>query len=1061
MFNIVYSNRTEGLAAALEAILEEPPPSVLAPEIVVVPTRAMGRWLTYRLADRHGICANARFLYPGNFIWEIFRLVLGERLPAVAPFSAEINAWRIYDALGDLPEGEACAPLRAYLRGADARQRHALAHRIAETFDQYAIFRPDWVRAWEQGGQTHWQASLWRRLIAGRRPLHWVHALDEFEAAATAGVEAALPARVTLFGLPALSPSYLEVIAHLSRRTRINLLLLNPSRHYWGDIVSPRTRAAAGEAGAAERYLHTGHPLLGSMGRPGRDFIDRVVEYEHVESECYAPPEAGTLLGALQSDIFELRDRGEEAGVRHEVPAMDRSIQVHACFSAMREVEVLHDRLLDMFERWPDLRPEQVLVAVTDLPRYAPYVSGVFGAVADHRRVPYDIVAEASPSGDPQLAAFFDLLGLPASRFAADAVLAPLEVASVQRRFGLDDDELARMRRWIAETGICWGWDEVHRAEFSVPPVASHTWRAGLERMLLGYALPEGDRLFGGILPYAEVEGSAARVLSALLDYLDLLQVWRKRLQAEMSVGDWTVELNALLADLFDPEPEDEAVLQSVRDALAAVARDAALAQSRSPIGIEVMAAELRRRLEAESARRFSLRGGVCVAEWSAARALPFEVICVLGLNDGVFPRPDRRVDFDRMASDWRRGDRSRRDEDRYLFLETVLAARRCLYLSYVGNDIRTGLPLPPSVLVSELLDLLERDFAPASPGTLRERILTHHPLQAFSPRYFNGDDRLFSYRRELAVAAPSADAARRPLFSTRLPDPGAEWSAVTVEDLVRFYHQPARFLLERRLRVRLAEYNDDLEACEPFALDRRAEREITERLTTTLLAGAGIEDAYPAELARGGLPPGQVGRIELRKAAARARALAARARARAGDMAVASPIPVDIALRGVRVTGTLRDVTATGLFQYGAADQIYASQRMEFWIRHLLLAAGAPARAGVSTLCTPEGMFEFDPVGDARAQLQNLLDRFLEGLREPLHFFPRSAFAYVEARLKGRDAMGAARAAWEGNDFKRGEGDDVYYRLAFAGAAPLDAAFERLARDLVEPLIAHVRGEP
>jgi len=1060
MFNIVYSNRTEGLAAALEDILERPLPSVLAPEIVVVPTRAMGQWLTYRLADRQGICANTRFLYPGNFIWEIFRLVLGDRLPALAPFTPEVNAWRIYDALGELPEGEAYAPLRAYLRGADARQRHALARRIAETFDQYVIFRPDWVRAWERGEQTHWQAGLWRRLVAGRRPLHWVHVLEDFEAAATAGVEAALPARVTLFAMPALSPSYLEVIAHLSRRTQVNLLLSNPCRHYWGDIVSPRTRAAAGEAAAVERHLHTGHPLLASMGRPGRDFIDRVLDYDHVERECYAPPESVSLLGALQSDIFELRDRGEEAGARREVAAEDRSIQVHSCFSAMREVEVLHDRLLDMFERWPDLKPEQVLVAVTDLPRYAPYVSGVFGALGDSRRIPFDIVAEAAPAGEPQLEAFLDLLDLPASRFEADAVLAPLEVVSVQRRFGLDDDDLARIRGWIAATGICWGWDEVQRAEFSVPAVASHTWRAGLERMLLGYALPEGDRLFGGVLPYAEIEGSAARVLSALLDYLDLLQSWRRRLQAELTVGDWTLELNALLAEVFDPDPEEDAVLQSVRDTLAAIGDEAALAQASSRIGIEVMAAELKRRLEAQSAQPFSLRGGVCVAEWTAVRALPFEVICVLGLNDGVYPRPDRRVDFDRMGSDWRRGDRSRRDEDRYLFLETVLSARRCLYLSYVGNDIRTGLPLPPSVLVSELLDLLERDFAPAFSGTLRGQILTHHPLQAFSPRYFNGDDRLFSYRRELAVSPPPAAAARRPLFSTRLPDPDPDWSVVSVEDLVRFYRQPVRFLLERRLHVRLAEYDDELQASEPFALDRRAEREITERLTATLLRGEDIEAAYAAELARGVLPPGQVGRIRLREAASRARALAAKVRAHVAGAPPAATVAVDIALHGARISGTLHGVAATGLFEYAASEKIHANQLVAFWIRHLLLAAGAPGRAGGSTLCTPAGTLGLAPVEEARRHLQRLLDRFLEGLCEPLHFFPRSACAYVDARRKGKDAIGAARAEWESNERRRGEEDDAYYRLAFGADVPLDEAFERLAGEIVEPIYAHRSDE-
>lgn len=78
-------------------------------------------------------------------------------------------------------------------------------------------------------------------------------------------------------------------------------------------------------------------------------------------------------------------------------------------------------------------------------------------------------------------------------------------------------------------------------------------------------------------------------------------------------------------------------------------------------------------------------------------RSLPFKVICLLGLNDGDFPRNTKAAVFDLVAKHPAKGDRARRDDDRYLFLEALISAREILYLSYIGRDIRKDEELAPS----------------------------------------------------------------------------------------------------------------------------------------------------------------------------------------------------------------------------------------------------------------------------------------------------------------------------------------------------------------------------
>jgi exodeoxyribonuclease V, gamma subunit len=1072
-----HSNRIEKLADQLAEVVREPLSLPLSPEIVVVQSIGMARWLSLRLADRLGICANVRFPFPARFIWEAFRAVLPD-LPETSPYAPAVMTWRLIKLLDEAQRKEAFALVRAYLREGDDVRRYELAHRIAGTFDQYLVYRPDWIQVWEAGQEDHWQAELWRRLAAISDGPHWIRVSESFLAALDAdpALHAHLPARVALFGISALSPAYLNLIGRLAQFIDVHLFVLNPCRHYWGDIESARGIARrAGEQDPDALHFETSNPLLASLGKQGRDFIDMIQEYQGQEAEYFEEPDGkglqhavllhAVLLHAVQADILDLRNRAEEPGSRTPVHPDDRSLQVHVCHSPMREVEVLHDQLLDLFERNPGLAPSDIVVMTPDIDAYAPYIEAVFATAPEARRIPFGIADRSFLLENPLVDAFFSLLNLPGSRFDVKRVLALLDTAALRRRFGLVDADLERAHRWVQESGIRWGIDSGSRSELNLPATAEHTWRTGLNRLLLGYALP-GEALFKGVLPYDGVEGKEARVMGALQAFAEAVFALNAQLNGKHSPATWALMLQALLKRFFEPVDAEVFELQTICQALESMAEAAQQAGFDEPVSLPVVASCVRRHLESSGSAKGFLGKGITFCAMVPMRSIPFEVVCLIGMNDGSFSRARHPLSFDLMEGNFRRGDRARRNDYRYLFLEALLVARRCLYLSYVGNSIRDNSVIPPSVLVNELLEYVCQGFYPQGNerGDILDQVVTRHPLQAFSYRYFTGDSGLFSYSHEFAEASRAAaqvSSNPEPFIVDRLPEPEDDWRTVDLEQLIRFLICPIRYLLRQRLGIHLEAHVGLLETREPFVLDGATECCLREQLLSRRLRGEQLADALPLIRAGGALPHGQVGEFLYRRELDTVNAFAQKVE---GLMASGKqgPLEVDLRLGSMRLTGLLTGVVPEGLLAYRLARS-QAPDWLALWVRHLVLNHLAPPGVKRMSRCLGEDReIVLGPVQNSESHLEGLLEHYWKGLTRPLHFFARSALEYIKTLNSDKattQPLAAARRIWEGSDQHWGESQDPYHQLTFRTSDPLDAEFEALAVAIFQPVFDHLVG--
>lgn len=1051
------SNRLENLLAHLLAVLEQPPADPLRPECIVVPNQGMAQWLACRIAQATGIAANLDCPLPGRFVWELVQRLSGGPCEEDL-FARPVLCWRLVNLLPDCLDHPLFVEPAAYLADdTDGRKLLQLAERISEVFDQYLVFRPDLLLRWQhQGRDEHWQALLWRRLAAEGPPLRALLGERCRRLLESADQPVDLPERVLLFGLNALPPVYLEIVARLGRRTAVHLFHLSPCRHYWPDLRSARQLAAARRTTGPmpdDDLYDSGNPLLLSLGRAGRDFLRQLVDLDPEDVDGYAEGARPDLLTTLQNDILDLYDRSRPGEERFVVEPDDRSVQLHTCCSPLREVQVLHDRLLDLFQQLPGLTPGDILVAAPDIGLYAGAIAGVFGAAAADQRIPWSLADQSARERQPLVRCCLDLLALLAGRCTGPEVLALCEHEPLLARFHLDPALLPRLHEWVQEAGIRWGLDADHRRELGVIATDTHSWRFGLDRLLLGHLMGEADDPWQGLLPCAAAGSGETAALGGFATLLDTIHRWHALFRGSRFPADWHGLLLRLLDDFFLPDRHDQG-LATLREAISGFERDCRLAGCTRPLSPAAVRQHLEGVLTQPDGGQPFLSGRVTFANMVPMRSVPFRVIWLLGMNDTAFPRTQRPASFDLMARAPRAGDRDRRGDDRYLFLESLLSARDVFAVSWVGRNLRDDSVSPPSPVVGELLDHLAASCAGGHP-TVARLLVSDHPMQPFSRRCYTTPSRNASYNR---AWLPAERQAAPPPFLAAPLDAPAEAAAGQVElaRLVQFWRHPVHFFLTRILGLRADRDSAGLEESEPFTLDGLEQFQLRQQAVTALLGGRPSEELFFALAAAGRLPQAPFDRLAFAGLKDQAELLAEPLHhLLAGPR---EPLAVALELGSTLLTGQLGGCFAAGRVAWRSGRR-KAADLVELWLLHLVLHLAAPAeveRRSTYLACDKDDSpdwFVLGPVTDPAPLLEDLLDRYRLGLTLPLPFFPKTALAWAEA-APGK-AMSKARDAWTGSERYRGEDSDPAYAWFFADRDPLDEQFAEQAA-LFQTILAH-----
>jgi exodeoxyribonuclease V gamma subunit len=1036
-FHIHRAERTDLLADGLGALLSTPPADPFAEDLVLVPARGVERWLSQRLSHvlgrgsgaQDGVCAGVSFRSPRSLIAEITGTDENN------PWAPDALVWPLLDVIDTSLDEPWCRTLATHLghfatgEEATLRQgrRYATARRIAGLFASYAAQRPQVLVDWSAGRFTDgaagaldadlgWQPHLWRAVCQRMAiPVPAVRHLQALTRLRTAASD--LPTRLSLFGHTRLTATDLDLLQALATRHELHLWLPDSSNALWREFTgSPGPIARADD----RSHLDVRHPLLATLGRDLRELrrsLPAEVQDDYVGGVQKRPD---TLLGWLQSDIAANAVRPTD----RQWSAGDRSIQVHSCHGPARQIDVLREVLLGLLADDPTLEPRDILVMCPDIESFAPLIVAGFGLgeVAGDRhpahRLRVRLADRALVQTNPLLGVAAQVLTLADGRATASEVLNLAEAAPVRARFGFTDDDLESITAWVRESGIRWGIDNAHRARFGLDNYVQNTWRFGIDRVLAGVAMSDDAQAWlQQTLPLDDVGSNKVELAGRLAEFVDRLTAVIDMLTGTRPLRDWIDTLRDGVGLLTRADGGDGWQTGQLHRELADILERAGDHTS-IPLQINDIRSLLDRQLAGRPTRANFRTGTLTVCTMVPMRSIPHRVVCLVGLDDGVFPRIDLVDGDDVLARRPLTGERDIRSEDRQLLLDALMSATEKLVVTYTGADDFSGHRRPPAVPLAELLDVLDQ----TTPVAIRSDLVVQHPLQPFDVRNVTPGELIgtepFTFDPTVLTAAKAAAGAQvePQVFppGPLLAPPGGD---VALADLITFVKNPVRSFF-RTLEMALPRDVESIDDAMPIELDGLQKWQAGEQMLGDLRSGKDGRWVLDAEWRRGTLPPGQLGwRLAKSIRDQAAELAAAEAQHRGGG-----PRAVDIDLDlgdGRRLTGTVTPVWGQKLVAttYSRLD---GRHLLDPWVRLLALAATEPDQAW-SAVCIGRG--GRDPVltrvlglpaEGPFTVLKSLVALYDMGCTEPLPLPIKTSYAWAEDRLRGRDPLPAARRAWQ-----------------------------------------------
>lgn len=1125
---IFTSNDLNTLALTFADYCKAPRKDAFEPDVVLVQSIGMQRWLSMQISNYCGIYANMRFLFPNNFFGEIIDVLFEPPGDTLQKSSRDAIIWRLMQELPNLKNHDVFSFINGYL--ADdylGIKLFQLSQKLADLYDQYALFRPLWVKSWAKASPEQlqsfaaytfkdnqqlqkaylWQALLWQRCLRGQTQEYlWPFLLDKLQDKLLDPLcTARLPREAFVFGLSYLPPLYVELLQIISRHVDIYLFMLNPCAKYWGDAVTKHGEraikreaaeqyAALSPAEIAERmHVDDGNRLLSNWGGLGRQLLQTLWELDLPTQESFTLPGYDSMLHVLQSDILTMTNRGRGQTTDDSLFALneqpqafavsDRSVQVHICHTPLREIEVLHDNLLDMLAQAPDLRPEDIVVIAPDINTYEPYINAVFlSRTQNNCRLSFSI-SDRLLFKQGLMAAVDMMLEINKTRFEADKVLSLLEIEVVRQAFGIEAQDLPQLEVWLKDAGIRWGLDGRHKGtavNLKYPrkkvDYPENTWRYGLERLLLACAMPGfmyGDA-YEGILSTAEMDFDKKPLLGALLNFIESLNYFHTEFDLTHTPEQWQTLLLRFL-DTFFKDEAYSAEKDRFHKALQHMAAYGELGGFTGTLHLETVRKYLYAKLESGDFERGFLSQGITFCSAKPMRSIPFKVVCFLGMDLENFPAKEHNASFDLIAKNRRRGDRSKRLDDKYLFLEALISARDIFYISYTGHNPGDNSIIQPAVLVSELLETADSTFLPLGTTAASAHIITKHKMHGFDNAYFNGEsERYFSYNLENFTIAKGSGVLRTCFAGATHTLNTAETQSLTEVspyEFTDFFLNPAKAYLKKRLNINLDTAKDEVLNKEPFELKGLEAYAAQREMLDMMLANRLPEQIMQRLKQSGRLPHGNLAPKVFSGFYAKLTPFAERLRGfidnainghkpytenigiYTGSLHIKGPLPV-LCLP----TGDHRHPVKMCFFSY-SNDK--AEHKLRAWLYHVLACATGLSDSMI--FIDGEQMLEFGPVVDAEALLEELSAFYWRGFENPLAFFPKTALEYARLfHAKDKMAEGACLTKWRDNDFVgiAGESSDSYVQLCFSeehgGEIPPD--FYANARKICLPLFINLQ---
>ncbi len=1024
MINICRSNRLIHLGNEIaERLRSEREGDPFISDNIIVPNLDTSNWLKLHIAEQNGFSGNTRFMLPAEWMWHSIRELKPE-LPKELPSDPEPMKWTLFSLLSDPGVRNHFPLLHKFVNRQPNENREEamlqLAGRLASLYDKYLVYRPAMILRWQNGhtgkGDERWQAELWNMMNARWKGIHSDEKslnraeLYELLRKQSSGGATRNQSPIFIFN-PGLMPlPVAQVLREQGTHRNITLFLISPS---------PTSDA---------------HPLLEMFGDESAA-AGKLYRIDKAETKDLFKPD----FSQDSSNAARIRNSllTAESGISlHTNDGSIPGIEIHSCHSPLREIEVLHDALLRLLESDEHLQPDEILVVTPDLEKYLPHIHAVFGNPEPGLpAIPY----HAGSSGGSSLMdrALLHLLSMPGSRFGFNDVMDFFLMDPVLDKFGLTESSASLVREWMKENHVYWGFNAEHRMEWNQPGSDVQTWKAALRRGWLGQmmATAPGEFARNTLLFPAITTSEERESWAAFSAFMEKLHQTAQEAKGQKSAAEWC-DLVDLWCDRFFSPRSLMDYKRAGGSGTDRIRESAKLSGLDHNIPFQLIRSDIEEQMNRKTSGRARLHRGVTFSNMVPVRSLPFKAIALIGLNEGAFPRKENTPEYDLMGQQPEPTDRNHRNEDKNLFLESLLAAETYHYCSYIGQSAVDNEPIPPSPILSGWVSFLSE-----LTGLDEDQIIQKESLSLFS---LNNYKNRKSYSKLGFLSATAVNAAwERFAFDGLEPDDEPVLPLlVTAQEFCSFFANPVKAFARNRLEARLTgeeEERDEftISGLEKHLLYQRVfawftEEQRREQDIRGLLLNSGI------------LPAGWPGERLAHEIVSSVQESIALIRS-LGFTPGLHRYNTDLNIDGLQLTGEITSYSNERYLDLSFSTGS-GSLYLQSWIRHLLMNASLTGIHQESYLISElkkekPKVHRFTMPDEASEHLQKLAALYLEGQKAPLPFFPKTLFEYKKNLEKGHNvALASAKKEFEGDGWnKYPERDDLNISFLFGPEIEFD----------------------
>ncbi|CAL1329023.1 exodeoxyribonuclease V subunit gamma [Candidatus Providencia siddallii] len=1028
MFKIYHSNQLFSLKNLIIDIIKNKQFSnPFEEEIIIVENFEISQWLQIELTKYFGITCNIHYKLPRDFILEMIYKILPD-ISKNNHYTKNLIKWRIITILPKIINNKKLKELKFYIKNdIDGRKLHQLSEKIANLFESYMIYRPKLITQWEKNKLINinnknqsWQKKLWRELFVYRKTLEkktqhllTIHKIFIKFLSAPNYLKNFFPKRIFIYGISSLPPIYIQILNIISKYTDIYLMFKNPCKHFLKynkyllclDITKQQKKPI--NINKKEKKIN---PLLVSWGKLGNDFLKLITNIKNSKKFfIFTDTNRLTLLENIKQDILDSKnniqlgktiEKYKTSKNKRLINLLDNTITFNSCYNIKKEIENLYEKLLEFFEKDNTLTPKDILVKVSNIEVYTPYIYAIFSKDKSENYIPFSILNKKPLKSNPIIQAFISLLNLPKVRFFKDQIFDLLDISAISKKFDINENELDILNNWINKYEIKFGLDNNNFKDLNLPIINQNTWEFGLKKILSKYSINKDFKSLDNIFSYDKYNNTKLKLINKLFFFIETLKKWRILLKKKYSLKKWKNIYKELINDFFIINDNTEIILTLLKNQLYKIINTATTSGHTKHIKSLLIRDELLISINEKKENYNFFTGSVTFCTFTQMKSIPFKIICLLGMNDNVFPRNITQENFDLKKNKIILGDKKTDYEDKYLFLETLISTTKIFYLSYIGISINNE-PRNPSILIEELLNYICQNFriigtenlnVDDSYKILKKHLITkHNNIQFKKENFFNKTKNQNYINKSLKKTIITKSKNKQNSF---LIKKNKIITKINIEELLNFYNNPIKFFFQKKLNVYFSEEKESFDS-EPFYFNKLQLHNLYKKILDFSIKNKNIKSIYDKLKIEGKLPINNFDKILWKESIKNTSHLIKKIKEH-------NEKPFDYyikcKIKNININGSLKNIYKTGILRY-QPNYINANNFIRLWIEHLFFNFKISEKE-TTILDINNNYYKFPSIEKKKNlnYLELLIMGYLKGQNSPLLLLNNSCWNWLSA---------------------------------------------------------------